>query len=189
MKTLAELRLEIATHAAWDAEEAAMQQRFLQFVDKYPDCLWRTQLLGHVTASAWVLDAQREKVLLIHHRKLDRWLQPGGHVDGDADTLAAAQREVWEETGLETDPISKEIFDLDVHEIPMRSSEPKHYHLDVRYLLQARTGSNLLHNEEVHTAEWVPFTKVAGRANERSLLRMVEKTLAIFGQQPPQAMM
>jgi 8-oxo-dGTP pyrophosphatase MutT (NUDIX family) len=158
-----------------------MQQHILAFVDKYPDCLWRTQLLGHITASAWVLDDRREHVLLIHHRKLDRWLQPGGHADGDADALAVAQREVLEETGLETQPISPLIFDLDAHLIPARGSEPAHYHYDIRFLLSPKAGSRLHANEEVHTAEWVHLSQVKSRANERSILRMVEKSVAIFG--------
>jgi 8-oxo-dGTP pyrophosphatase MutT (NUDIX family) len=178
MSTLLSLRLAIASHTPWDADEAAMQQAMLDFVDKFSDCLWRTQLIGHITASAWVLDETGKQVLLIHHRKLDRWLQPGGHADGEANTLAVAQREVLEETGLETEPISAAIFDLDIHEIPARPSEPMHYHYDLRYLLRPRAGSQLQINHEVKAAEWVPLAHVQARATDRSLLRMVEKVLA-----------
>jgi 8-oxo-dGTP pyrophosphatase MutT (NUDIX family) len=176
MKTLSTLRDAIAQHTAWDADEASMQEAMLKFVDNYADCLWRTQLIGHVTASAWVLDETRAHVLLIHHRKLDRWLQPGGHADGEAETLAVAQREVWEETGLQTEHIQQEIFDLDIHPIPARGSEPAHYHYDLRYLLQPSPGAKLEINEEVKAAEWVPLAQVHLRCHERSILRMVEKS-------------
>jgi 8-oxo-dGTP pyrophosphatase MutT (NUDIX family) len=178
MSTLATLKLAIASHTPWDADEAAMQQAMLLFVDKFSDCLWRTQLQGHITASAWVLDESSTQVLLIHHRKLDRWLQPGGHADGEANTLAVAQREVLEETGLETEPISATIFDLDIHEIPARGSEPIHCHYDIRYLLRPRPGSHLQINHEVKAAEWVPLAHVQTLTTDRSLLRMVDKILS-----------
>lgn len=179
MNTLSTLRDAIAQYLPWDAEETEMQQAMLKFVDNYADCLWRTQLLGHITASAWVLDETRENVLLIHHKKLDRWLQPGGHADGEAETLAVAQREVWEETGLETEPISQQIFDLDINPIPARGSEPAHYHYDLRYLLQPSLGAKLQINEEVKAAEWVSLGQVQLRCHERSILRMVEKSMAL----------
>ena len=172
------LRQAIVSHIPWDVDEAAMQAEMLIFVDKHADCLLRTQLSGHITASAWVLNEARDSVLLIHHRKLDRWLQPGGHADGDADTLAVAQREVAEETGLETVPLFLEIFDLDIHVIPARGSEPMHFHYDVRHLLTPRQGSILQINHEVKAAEWTPLAAVQARSAERSLLRMVEKTPA-----------
>ena len=102
MKMTAALRGALASAIPLDEAEAAMQREMLIFLDKHVDSLFRTQLLGHFTASAWVLDLDTQSVLLIHHSKLDRWLQPGGHADGDADLLSVAQREVWEETGLQT---------------------------------------------------------------------------------------
>jgi 8-oxo-dGTP pyrophosphatase MutT (NUDIX family) len=178
MKTLAELRAKLAAYRPWDDHEAAMQAEMLTFLDDHVDCLLRTQLLGHFTASAWVLDLSTESVLLIHHRKLNRWLQPGGHADGEADLLAVAQREVQEETGLETNALSNEIFDVDIHEIPERGTEPAHLHLDVRYLLVPAAGAILTLNEEVSASQWIPLTKVAEQVQERSILRMVEKSIA-----------
>ncbi len=177
MSTLDILRSAIAAHRPWNETESSMQKAMLDFVDSHADGLWRTQLKGHVTASAWVLDPSGEQVLLIHHRKLDRWLQPGGHADGDADTLAVAQREVWEETGLATEPIIREIFDLDIHAIPARGAEPEHFHYDLRYLLRPAVGSTLQINNEVVAAEWVPLHEVHRRSPEESILRMVDKSL------------
>ncbi|MEY3443634.1 MAG: hypothetical protein RLZZ519_1915 [Bacteroidota bacterium] len=178
MKMIAALRGAIASTIPLDSQEAAMQAEMLIFLDKHVDSLFRTQLLGHFTASAWVIDLDTQSVLLIHHRKLDRWLQPGGHADGDPDLLAVAQREVFEETGLKTLPLRSSIFDLDIHEIPERAHEPRHLHLDVRFLLTPLKGSTLSPNHEVKAVRWVPLHEVALLCNERSLLRMVDKSLA-----------
>jgi 8-oxo-dGTP pyrophosphatase MutT (NUDIX family) len=177
MKSLADLRTEIEAVQPWDAEERNMQTHMLSFLDTYTDCLHRTQLTGHFTASAWVLDLGTESVLLIHHQKLDRWLQPGGHADGEADLLAVAQREVLEETGLTTHALSNHIFDVDIHEIPARGHEPAHLHYDVRFLLCPAAGTDWTLNEEVKAAEWVPLHEVQHRCADRSILRMVDKTL------------
>ncbi len=178
MKMTAALRGALASAIPVDEAEAAMQREMLIFLDKHVDSLFRTQLSGHFTASAWVLDLDTQSVLLIHHTKLDKWLQPGGHADGDADLLAVAQREVWEETGLQTQPLQENIFDLDIHEIPARAHEPAHLHLDVRYLLTPAKNSILALNHEVKDARWVPLHEVEFLSNERSLLRMVDKSLA-----------
>lgn len=182
MKSISHLKQALAAYRPWDRAEAAMHRSLLDFVDNHGDCLWRTQLLGHVTASAWVVDSDTASVLLIHHRKLDRWLQPGGHVDGDADTLAAAQREVAEETGLQTLPWVPEIFDVDVHLIPARHSEPAHYHYDVRHLLRPVAGGKIAHNHEVKAAEWVQLSAVQERTSDRSVLRLVQKTIPLIDQ-------
>jgi 8-oxo-dGTP pyrophosphatase MutT (NUDIX family) len=178
MKMTAALRGAIAATIPLDAEEAAMQTDMITFLDRYVDSLFRTQQLGHFTASGWVVDLATQSVLLIHHRKLDRWLQPGGHADGDADLLAVAQREVFEETGLQTTPLTDGIFDLDIHEIPQRGDVPTHLHLDVRYLLTPVEGATLQLNHEVKAARWVPLHQVGNLSQERSLMRMVDKSLA-----------
>src|SRR5215217_9702417 len=80
-------------------EEEKMYFETIDFVRKNPDCFQRTLLEGHITASGWVLSADKNSVLLMHHFKLDRWFQPGGHCDGDPDVESVARKEVWEETG------------------------------------------------------------------------------------------
>jgi 8-oxo-dGTP pyrophosphatase MutT (NUDIX family) len=178
MKMTAALRGAIAAAIPLDVAEAAMQTDMLIFLDRHVDSLFRTQQLGHFTASGWVVDLPSNSVLLIHHRKLDRWLQPGGHADGDPNLMAVAQKEVFEETGLKTVPLLDTIFDLDIHEIPQRGLEPTHLHLDVRYLLTPEDGGKLQLNHEVKAARWVPLPEVATLTQERSLLRMVDKSLA-----------
>lgn len=180
MKDLASLAAAIAAHQAWDGQERAMQQTYLAFLQQQPQALHRSLLMGHVTASAWVLDIGAEAALMIHHRKLDRWLQPGGHADGEADTLSVATREVWEETGLETLPLIGGIFDLDIHLIPQRGAEPAHLHYDVRHLLQPAPGARLRLNHEVKAAQWVKLAEVTRLTQEPSVLRMVEKSRAFL---------
>lgn len=133
---------------------------------------------GHLTASAFVLSPDSAALLLIHHSKLERWLQPGGHVDPDDESLlAAARREVREETGLEALELLVEPFDLDVHEIPARRDAPAHLHFDVRYLFRAghltvRGGSDAL------DARWFPLPELCAEATDESVLRAVRKIAA-----------
>ena len=107
----------------------------IRFIEEHPDCLLRSCLSGHLTGSAWIVDASRTRTLLTHHRKLDKWLQPGGHADGQADPLGVALREAEEECGVAVRPVSTAIFDVDRHLIPARGDVPAHYHYDLRFML------------------------------------------------------
>jgi 8-oxo-dGTP pyrophosphatase MutT (NUDIX family) len=159
--------------------EDGLVRRFREFVTAHPDCFERSLAVGHITGSAWILDTAGERVLLTHHRKLDRWLQPGGHADGDADVLAVARREGHEETGLETLRVADpDIFDLDIHLIPARGAEPAHFHYDVRFLLQDTGPGTFIVSEESHDLAWVPLDDLHRYTDEESMHRMREKCLA-----------
>lgn len=161
---------------ATDPHEAAMTAGIIRFVEEHPDCLLRTCAPGHLTGSAWIVDALRRRVLLAHHRKLDKWLQPGGHADGDPDLLAVALREAREETGLtRLKPVSTEVFDVDRHWIPPRGDTPGHWHLDLRFLVEADPEEELMVSEESHDLMWVDLARVAALNPEESMLRMVRK--------------
>ncbi|MBI3772447.1 MAG: NUDIX hydrolase [Gammaproteobacteria bacterium] len=174
------LKNKLSAHRPFDTTEEQMLDRIMQFVNAQPDCFERHLNVGHITGSAWIIDRERSHALLTHHRKLDRWLQLGGHSDGDPDTLAVSLREGREESGLESIcPVSDAIFDVDVHLIPARKSEPDHFHYDVRFLLEADRKLPLVISSESNDLAWVPLDKVAALAPDASILRMLAKSLSL----------
>ncbi|MBL3658509.1 NUDIX hydrolase [Fulvivirga sediminis] len=163
-------------------EEAKFRALFLSFVQANIDCFERSLQIGHVTGSAWILDLKREKTLLTHHAKLDRWLQLGGHADGDPDVEAVAMKEALEESGLtDIKLVSPEIFDIDIHTIPARKQDPEHLHYDIRFLFEADSSKPLQINHESNDLQWVPISDLHQYTTERSVLRMAEKTIALSG--------
>lgn len=163
-------------HTPADATEQAMTQATIEFVRAYPDCFDRSLLIGHVTGSAWIVSPDREQVLLIHHRKLDRWLQPGGHADGDPDVASVALREAQEETGLTSLKIIGDgIFDVDIHEIPLRKGVPAHLHYDIRFLLEADPSEAFGDSDEITNIQWFSLKNVKIMDDSESILRMVRK--------------
>ena len=131
---------ELLDYARRHPGQAACARSMMRFVADTPDCFYRTHASGHITSSAWLLSPDGNRALLTLHRKLGKWLQLGGHADGDTDTLHAAIREAQEESGISgIVPVSTEIFDVDIHRIPMhpQTNEAEHWHYDVRYLLRA----------------------------------------------------
>lgn len=164
-------------HEAFDLNEEAMRNRIASFVGQYEQFHSRSLTVGHVTASAWIIDEDCSHTLLLHHGKLHKWLQPGGHVEDDADILAAARREAHEETGLaDFHPLSETIFDVDVHEIPSRPGEPDHFHYDIRFAFVASRNAPLVVSAESRSLAWVPLTTITELTQEESILRMVRKT-------------
>jgi 8-oxo-dGTP pyrophosphatase MutT (NUDIX family) len=148
----------------------------------HPNAFLRTHLPGHITGSAWIIDESASNVLLTHHAKLNRWLQPGGHADGDEDIMAVAVREAMEETGLTAlNPVIEDLFDIDIHTIPARKDFPEHLHYDVRILLEASRDQNIIMTEESHDLKWVSLNEIEKiSAGNTSMLRMADKVRALF---------
>ena len=160
-----------------DVHEAAMTAETIRFVETEADCLLRSCLPGHLTGSAWIVSPDRMRTLLTHHRKLDKWLQLGGHADGDGDLPGVAAREATEESGLaEVRMVSGEIFDLDRHWIPARKNEPGHYHYDLRFLFEADPTATIVVSHESKDLAWIELARVTGLNPEESMARMVRKT-------------
>lgn len=151
---------------------------FREFAEGNADCCERTLQIGHFTGSAWLVSADGERVLLTHHRKLDRWLQPGGHADGDGDLARVALREAQEESGLRDLALEGGIFDLDRHAIPARGAEPEHWHYDVRFVVRALGSEQFVVGEESHALAWRAVSDIADDASaDESLRRMARKWL------------
>jgi 8-oxo-dGTP pyrophosphatase MutT (NUDIX family) len=165
---------------SYKPEEGGEKKMYLdtiEFIKNNEDCFERTLLTGHVTASGWVLSADGKYVLLMHHLKLDRWFQPGGHCDGDPDVERVARKEVWEETGIQDMILAKNgIYDVDIHLIPANKDWPAHLHYDIRFAFQSRGNQEVVINSESRDVKWIPLTEVAHYNSSESIMRMVRKT-------------
>ena len=169
----------IAAYATRHPDEGPIVEDFRSFVGGHPDCLERTCVPGHITGAAWIVDVATGDFLLTHHRKLGRWLQVGGHADGEPDLQAVALREAREESGLrELHLVDREPLDLDVHEIPARGIEPAHLHYDVRFLLLAAPGQRPAVSAESFDVRWFPRDSLESVVDEPSILRMARKVPA-----------
>jgi len=175
----------LAAHVATDHDEENHRRRMAQFVVSNRHDWWkRSTRDGHVTGSAWILNHAATHALLLHHRKLNLWVQPGGHLDdSDASPAAGAMREAQEETGIPNLILADTVvFDVDIHDIPARvgkhGTEPAHLHYDVRYLIMA-TDARVTISEESLDAKWMPLQALAQPSHERSIARMAKKSLRL----------
>ncbi len=151
---------------------------FEKFLHTQANAFERSNAAGHFTGSCWLVSADGLRVLLMHHRKLDMWLQPGGHADGDTDLARVALREAQEETGVAGLHVESGIFDIDRHGIPARANEPGHWHYDVRYVVRAEADERFTVNHESRALAWRPVTDVAADDSlDASLRRMARKWL------------
>jgi len=156
--------------------ERSVAAETLRFIDANPDCLWRTCQSGHLTGSAWIVNPSRRRTLLTLHRKLGKWLQLGGHADGESDLSVVAMRETREESGLEAvHLVSADLFDLDCHWIPERKGDAGHHHYDFRFWVEADDRAPLIMSDESHQLAWVDLDDVHRLNPEPSLLRLVQK--------------
>ena len=154
------------------AAQAAERARMLEFLHEHEAPLERSCLAGHFTASALVIHADGERALLTHHRKLGRWLQLGGHCDGEANPARAALLEATEESGMEGLAIDPVPVDLDIHRIPARAGEPAHLHLDLRYLVYAPPGGREVVGAESLDLAWVGLGELGGLDCDDSVRRL-----------------
>lgn len=174
------LRVQLLAFQSADPLERGYRDEMLQLCAAEGDPFSRSHFVpGHFTASAFLLSPDESALMLIYHRKLKRWLQPGGHIEPeDADIVAAARREVGEEVWVfDAELLGPAPFDLDVHRIPKLGDEASHCHFDVRVLFRARSWQ-VKAGEEVGGARWMPLENIDELESDASVMRAVRKLIA-----------
>jgi 8-oxo-dGTP pyrophosphatase MutT (NUDIX family) len=165
-------RQDVLTVPTGDPSVEEARDRIVRWIDGHPDALLRSCTEAHLTGSALVVDPSTGAVILLHHRKLQRWLQPGGHADGDANLAAVALREAVEETGIRDLQVAVPAIDLDIHRVEPPAEGP-HLHLDVRYLVVAPPGAQPQGNHESTDLRWVDPADLDAYGVDEGLRRLV----------------
>ncbi len=161
--------------------EAIYKNEIIKFIKNNKNCFDRSNLKGHMTASGWLINKSGNLVLLMHHKKLNEWFQFGGHADGDYDLLKVAIKETQEESGIyDIIPISKGIFDIDIHIIPQYKEIPAHVHYDIRFLLQLKSDDlKEKKNEESIEIAWFAKDIEKFPNKKPSMIRLFDKWLKL----------
>lgn len=157
--------------------EMEFKNQILQFVENEPDCFKRVLLKGHITGSAFIVNSEYSKTVLVHHAKIGKWLQPGGHADGETDIAKVALKEAEEETGLVNLKIIPKIFDIDIHTISARKEVPEHLHYDIRFLIITDEVEPFQISYESTDIQWIMLNEIERYNSEESILRMVKKIM------------
>lgn len=177
IETISALAGQLAEYRRRWPQEGAVVAEFLALLQDRENPFRRERLAGHFTGGAWLVSADGQRILMTHHRKLGRWLQLGGHADGDTDMALVALKEAEEESGLPDLTVEGDaIFDLDRHWIPERRDVPGHWHYDVRYVVRAGAVESFIVSEESLDLAWRPIAPMATDADE-SMSRMARKWL------------
>jgi 8-oxo-dGTP pyrophosphatase MutT (NUDIX family) len=176
--------VDLLTQHREETTRSEVVDEMLRFAATHDDALHRSCEAGHFTGSAAVVDAAGERVMVMHHNKAGRWLQPGGHADGDGNLAGVALRESWEETGLDGLSIWPVPIDVDIHQVRFPDAPP-HLHLDVRFVVRAPAGAVATGNDESAAVRWVTIDELATLDTDGSVLRLCTRALELVGGDGP----
>lgn len=175
MQKHTDLFTDLKTYSAQYPSEHDAVTRFKLFLEQSA-LLSPAEKRGHLTGSSWIVNLEGDKTLLTHHRKLNLWLQLGGHLNEGEGLIDGASREAAEESGLNSiELLSSHIFDIDAHIIPERKTEKEHVHYDIRYLFRADSSTELKISKESKDLKWVPLSDLEQYNQSPSILRMRDK--------------
>lgn len=186
-----QLYTQLSAYQPYNEQEATDQQIMLRYLDQFEDCLYRDNPFGHFTASAWIVNRNRSKILMVYHNIYNSWSWTGGHADGEDNLLAVACREVQEETGLQQiTPLSNEIFSLEILGVNGHWKRghyvSSHVHLNVTYLLEADEHTPLHKKvDENRGVAWFPINRVEAVSSEfwmREIYHKLNEKLAVMDQ-------
>ena len=164
-------------------QEARDKAVILSFIDSAPDAFERSNLIAHMTASAWVVNPARDKVLMVYHKIYDSWSWTGGHADGERDLLSVALREVREETGVKSArPVTEDIYSLEVLTVDGHEKRgayvSSHLHLNVTYLLEADPELPLrIKEDENSEIGWIGVEEIQRRSTEKWFVERIYSKL------------
>lgn len=175
------LKEKIENYIPYDEQEERDKEQYLNFIDKFDDVLTRNNVFGHFSASAFIVNKERTKMLVVYHIINDGWIYPGGHADGEENLLSVAVREVEEETGLKAKVLNEEIYSIQSAPVKGHIKKGKyvsaHLHLDVVYLMEADDKIPLVYrDDESKGVKWVSF----GEATDETMcdfIRPIHKKL------------
>lgn len=183
MEKLKSLKSIIENYKPTCEQEEADKEQMLTFMEQHPDCLERTSKAAHFTASSWIVNPDRSKVLMVYHNIYDSWSWTGGHADGDADLLAVALKEAREETGIQevrpvsNQPISLEILTVDGH-VKRGEYVTSHVHMNLTFLLESDESETLKIKEDENSGvRWIPADKLADYVSEPWMLKWIYSKL------------
>lgn len=166
----------LKSYKAIDLSDQMKAERLIKVLCTESDPFSREQLPGHFTASAWVVSHDGKSVILLLHKKLNLWLQPGGHADGIADLEQVARTELREECGLsDVDLVNPEIFNVDIHTIPKHENVPRHFHYDVCFAFRAKADTRLIVSDESHEVRWVSLDQVGMLTRDSTIEKMLKR--------------
>ncbi len=178
-----DLKEQIEKYIPYNEQEEKDKQIFLKYIDTFDDVLTRNNKFGHFTASSWVVNKQRTKVLMIYHNIYNSWAWTGGHADGESNLLNTAIRELKEETGVENVKVlNDDIFSLEVicvnGHIKRGEYVSSHVHLNLTYLLEVDENETLhIKEDENSGVRWINIEDVEKKATERWVVENVYKKI------------